>query len=493
MPGPILLLIHQGCLSKWFCPRKATTRTALSNWSTAHPIEVKRHTSASSSHLYVELSLCAVDATLLQLAKMKPAIALLGTCDTKLEELLLLMNKIESAVCRHDPGFQVILIDVGRTPVVNPKITIRQEEVAAGVNTEGMARNEVIESMMTAGRRIVKSLYNRDSDQSIHGIIAAGGSSGTSLATGVMRDVLPMGFPKVIVSSIASGDVGPLVGETDITMMYSVVDIAGCNSLLDEIFTNAANAITCMAESRRNNLHIPVGFVRSNRKKVGITMFGVTTPCVDIARRYLENEHGYEVFVFHATGHGGVAMERLVREKRLNAVLDLTTSEICDHIAGGNMSAGPHRLNAALEAGIPYVISLGALDMVNFGPSNTVPAKYKHRQLYEHNPVVTVMRTNEEECSLIANFISAKIKSLARDPTMVKVIIPRGGVSMLSTSSGPFEDKAADNVLFSTLEEGFEASPVEIINHDSAINNDKFATMAAQTLARIAEAPTPEQ
>ncbi|KAI9666789.1 MAG: hypothetical protein M1831_001565 [Alyxoria varia] len=410
-------------------------------------------------------------------------IALLGTCDTKLDELLLLRSKICNTGSRHGLNVKVILIDVGRSPVAHPDITVRQEEVAIGIELEGKSRNEVIENMIPAAQRIIESMLNRDPDQAIHGIIAAGGSTGTSLATAVMRNALPIGFPKLMVSTVASGDVGPLVGETDITMMYSVVDIAGCNSVLDEIFTNAASAITCMAEARRISLTSPAEAVKSERKRVGITMFGVTTPCVDIARQYLEDKHGYEVFVFHATGHGGIAMERLVREKRLDAVLDLTTSEICDHIAGGNMSAGPHRLTAPLQAGIPYVISLGALDMVNFGPRHTVPAEYHHRRLYEHNPVVTLMRTNEDECQRIANFINTKIKSLARDPTMVKVIIPHRGVSMLSTPGGPFENKAADGVLFSTIEQGLKASSVEIINQDSAINDEEFAIVAAQTLA----------
>ncbi|KAL9089981.1 MAG: hypothetical protein Q9165_005510 [Trypethelium subeluteriae] len=276
-----------------------------------------------------------------------------------------------------------------------------------------------------------------------------------------MREALPIGFPKMMISTVASGDTGPLIGETDITMMYSVVDIAGSNALLRNIFKNAAGAAVGMANAWRQAQQNP-NQEDGARKRIGITMFGVTTPGVDAARQYLEEQFNCEVFVFHATGHGGQAMERLVRAGELDAVLDLTTTEICDHLMGGNMSAGPHRLEAAAAAGIPYILSLGATDMVNFGPKALIPEKYSKRHLYEHNPTVTLMRTTKDECTQIGNFIVDKLKSHSVRPELVQVVIPRGGVSMIATPGGPFADAEADAALFASIESGLRGTPIKM-------------------------------
>ncbi len=201
------------------------------------------------------------------------------------------------------------------------------------------------------------------------------------------------------------------------------------------------------------------------KKRVGITMFGVTTPAVDTVRRYLGSRYDIETYVFHATGHGGKAMERLVREGKLHAVLDLTTTEICDFITGGVMSAGPTRLDAAVEAGIPTILSLGAVDMTNFGPRSTVPERYKDRKLYEHNPVVTLMRSSADEYRQIGKFICDKLAA-ARNPSMIEFWIPKGGVSLLSKPGGPFEDAAANSVLFGTILTGLASTGIRVVEDD---------------------------
>ncbi|KAH6644306.1 hypothetical protein C7974DRAFT_371444 [Boeremia exigua] len=320
-------------------------------------------------------------------------VALLGTCDTKLDELLFLRDVVRQA------NAEVTLIDVGRWPVDHESITISQSVLlrkhAGGINIAEQDRGQFVKIIGDCATKVVRSLSD---ESSIHGILAVGGSGGTSIAAAVMRDALPIGFPKFIVSTIASGDTGPIIGETDISLMYSVVDISGLNPILKEILCNAGTAMAAMAlgHSRRSQQA-----TTTTRKRIGVTMFGVTTPAVDEIRKYLESKYPIDTFVFHATGHGGKAMERLIYEGRIDGVIDLTTTELCDHITGGVMSAGPKRLEAAAAAGIPNIISVGATDMTNFGPLNTVPERYKDRKLYEHNPVVTLMRTSQQEAAQV--------------------------------------------------------------------------------------------
>ena len=413
-----------------------------------------------------------------------PSIALLGTLDTKLNEYLKLRELLIVAGASN-----VILIDAGRKETNNAHITITQPELLQSFapkdvkrpDIEPSQRGEIVSFMARCASSCVQQLYH---DGRIHGIVAAGGSGGTALATLAMRQ-LPMGFPKLMVSTVASGDTSSFVGETDICMMYSVVDIAGWNEMLQTVFSNAASSIIGMAqafETRQKESRIASD---KRKRRVGITMFGVTTPCVDMIRERLEAENGDEVYVFHATGHGGKAMERLVEAGELDAVVDLTTSEICDHLMGGNMSAGPDRLNAALKAGVPCVISVGACDMVNFGPKETVPERYRNRRLYVHNSAVTLMRTTSEECQRIAEFICEKIRTHVKRRSAVKVILPEGGVSLIATKGQLFEDLEADRTLFSTIKNGLSGSSIECISRSEAINEENFAAAVMDALSSL--------
>lgn len=306
-----------------------------------------------------------------------------------------------------------------------------------------------------------------------------------------MRNALPVGFPKLMVSTMASGDVKPYVEETDVTMMYSVVDIAGRNWILEGILRNAACAIFGMAGGYYESLlksqsHREGGNGGSRgKKRVGITMFGVTTPGVDRIRAHLEDVYGFEVYVFHATGAGGKAMERLIREGQLDAVVDLTTSEVVDEVMGGVLSAGPERLVAAARAGIPQVVSVGACDMVNFGPRNTIPERYEGRLIYEHNPTVTLVRPNAEETVEVARFIAEKLRTCAVKPELIRLVLPTGGISMIDTPGQPFYDPGVDEVLFSTLEKELEESGISIVRDPRAINDPEFAVRVADMLGDL--------
>ena len=404
-------------------------------------------------------------------------VVLLGTCDTKLEELLFLRRKIlEGRV-------DVTLIDVGRNDVEDENIGITRKQLIEKYGDKKDAvdfpRGELIQFMAECATKAVKELYD---EGAIHGIIAAGGSGGTSLASAVMRDALPVGFPKLIVSTVASGDTGPIIGETDIMLMYSVVDIAGLNEVLCDVLSNTAAATSQMAKSYFERKIREKS--RDKKKKVGITMFGVTTPAVDTIRRHLESNYDIECYVFHATGHGGKAMERLIHEGRLDAVLDLTTTEICDHLTGGNMSAGPNRLDAAAKAGIPNIISVGATDMSNFGPKSTVPERYHDRLLYEHNPVVTLMRTSVDEAKAVGEFIVNKLKKHAKQEEMVEVWLPKGGVSIISTPGGPFADHEADKEMFQVVRDGLSETSIPVVEDDRAINDTSYATDIADAFVR---------
>lgn len=416
-----------------------------------------------------------------------PHIILLGTCDTKLDELLFLRQQILS----HGSDIKLTLIDAGRTARHHEAITITQTDLLSKHSSSTpdavakLPRGEVIKTMAAAATKCVAELY-ASNPKDIHGIVNAGGSSGTALSSAVMRDALPVGFPKLIVSTVASGDVSHVVGETDITLTYSVVDIAGLNSLLRSILSNAAGAIVGMARAYEKRLSSEGrGEEGEKRLRIGITMFGVTTPCVDAARKRLEEKYNAEVYVFHATGHGGRAMERLVSEEKLDAVLDITTTELCDHVAGGVMDAGPGRLEAAAKRGIPYILSLGATDMVNFGPKSTVPEKYKGRNLYEHNPSVTLMRTSPEECGQIAAFLVEKLTKFAKDKTKVQVWIPNGGVSMIATKGSAFYDEESDKVLFDSVRRGLEGSRIKVVEYERDINDPGFANGIADALIDI--------
>jgi uncharacterized protein (UPF0261 family) len=282
---------------------------------------------------------------------------------------------------------------------------------------------------------------------------------------------LPVGVPKLLVSTLASGDTRPYVGDVDVTMMYSVVDISGVNSVSARIIANAAAAIAGMAGAEPPRI--------DGKPLVAATMFGVTTPCVTHARERLE-ELGYEVLVFHATGSGGRSMEALAQDGFLAGILDVTTTELADELVGGVLSAGPERLEAAGAAGVPQVVSLGALDMVNFGPRDTVPPHFESRTLYVHNPTVTLMRTTPEECAELGRTVGRKLAA-AQSPTAV--FVPLGGVSMIDVPGQPFYDPEADAALFAGLRETIDG--VEVHELETDVNDPAFAVAMADRLHEL--------
>ncbi|KAE8394342.1 hypothetical protein BDV23DRAFT_179824 [Aspergillus alliaceus] len=420
-----------------------------------------------------------------------PTILLLGTFDTKYPEL----TYTRQAILTQNPSSTILLLDVSRIPPpssTTPEIdlTIPQTHPTTNKPLSHLPRAEYIKFASESATKIVRDFYSQDK---IHGIISLGGSCGTNIATAAMRNALPVGFPKVMVSTMASGDVKPYVEETDITMMYSVVDIAGRNWILEGILRNAGVAVGAMAlgylgQKRAAGSGGVGGGEGEMKKRVGITMFGVTTPGVDCIRKRLEEGYGWEVYVFHATGAGGKAMERLVREGMLDAVVDLTTSEVVDEVMGGVLSAGPERLVAAARAGIPQVVSVGACDMVNFGPPDTVPPRYQGRLSYEHNPTVTLVRPNAEETRQIARFIAEKLRACAA-PELIRLVLPTGGISMIDTPGQPFHDPEVDEVLFSTLEKELDGSGISIVRDPRDINDPEFAVSVADMMARLMKSP----
>lgn len=398
-------------------------------------------------------------------------VVLLGTLDTKGIEYDYLRKRVEAEGC------EVLLIDAGvrGEPLARPDIPREQVAATVGAEVTQLAaagdRGVAVETMARGATAIVLDLFAQGR---LHGILGLGGSGGSSLATQAMR-ALPIGVPKLMVSTLASGDTRPYVGAVDVTMMYSVVDIAGINRISEVILSNAASAIAGMAKN-----YAAFHPSASTKPLVGATMFGVTTPCVTISRQYLE-EHGYEVLVFHATGTGGRSMEALVNGGFLAGVLDITTTELADELVGGVLSAGPDRLEAASSHALPQVVSLGALDMVNFGPMETVPEKFRHRNLYKHNATVTLMRTTAEECSELGRIMARKL-NLAKGP--VTLFIPLRGVSMIATEGGAFYDAEADRCLIEQLKAGLQ-SHVEVYELDMDINDPRFAQAMARRLDEL--------
>jgi len=400
-------------------------------------------------------------------------VVLLGTLDTKGIEYEYLRQRVQEAGC------EVILIDAGvkGAPLAKPDITNEAVAKAVGADVAQLAaagdRGVAVETMARGATAIVQNLFAQGR---LHGILGLGGSGGSTLVTQAMR-ALPIGVPKLMVSTVASGDTRPYVGAVDVTMMYSVVDIAGINRISERILSNAAAAIAGMARASAE-------FQPSTAAKplIGATMFGVTTPCVTEARQYLE-EHGYEVLVFHATGTGGQSMEALARGGFFAGVLDITTTELADELAGGVFSAGPERLEAVGRQGLPQVVSLGALDMVNFGSIDTVPEKYRERNLYKHNATVTLMRTTPAECAELGRMIARKLNE-AKGP--VALFIPLRGVSMIATQGGPFYDPEADKALIDTLKAGLRSN-IEVNELDMDLNDPRFARAMASRLDQLVQ------
>ena len=402
----------------------------------------------------------------------EPTVVLVGTLDTKGAEYAFLRRRLEQA------GLRVLLVDVGTLGPARTVPDVSREEVAAatGIDLAALAaagdRGAAVTAMTEAARVVVRRLYD---EGRCSAVLAAGGSGNTVIATAAMRS-LPIGVPKLMVSTMASGDVSAYVGVSDVVVMPAVTDVAGLNPVSARILANAAAAVAGMVTAPDLDV-VPRGPV------VAATMFGVTTPAVTAAREELERR-GYEVLTFHATGTGGRAMEELVESGFVAGVLDVTTTELADDLVGGVLSAGPQRLEAAGRLGLPQVVSLGALDMVNFGPRETVPPRFAGRTFHVHNPSVTLMRTTPGECAELGRRLGRKL-SAATGP--VAVFIPLRGTSALSVAGAPFHDRAADEALFDALRSNL-APHVERYEHDTHVNDPGFAAaMAAKLDAFLGE------
>lgn len=400
-------------------------------------------------------------------------IVIVGTLDTKGEEFQYVKDIIEGE------GLETIVVDAGVLGEAYFEPDIKRSAVAeAGEQSieelvEAKDRGRSMEVMSEGAAKIVENLH---AEGKVAGIISLGGSAGTTIGTSAMKR-LPVGIPKVMVSTLASGDTRPYVGTKDIMMMYSVVDILGVNSLSSEILSNAAFAVAGMVKGKKPE-------PKEKRPLIAATMFGVTTPCVEKAREYLE-EHGYEVLVFHATGTGGKAMENLVEEGFISGVLDITTTELCDELVGGVLSAGPDRLEAAGREGVPQVVSTGALDMVNFGPIDSVPKEFQNRNLYKHNPTVTLMRTTVEENKKLGEIISEKLN---KAESKTALFLPLHGVSMIDAEGQPFYGPAEDKMLFETLRKNIDQNKVKIIEKEMHINDQEYALALAKKMIELIEA-----
>ncbi|MEM2293414.1 MAG: Tm-1-like ATP-binding domain-containing protein [Nitrososphaerota archaeon] len=398
--------------------------------------------------------------------KEKATIAIMGALDTKGEDIKFLADLISQQ------GHKTLIIDVGvfesSTPLT-PDVSSESVAEAGGVPLKILREKKdkalAMKVMQTGAVEVVKKLYYEGKFQ---GIVAIGGSAGTAIGTAAMR-ALPLGVPKLMVSTIASGDVRAFVGTKDICMMHSVVDIAGLNQISAKIYSNAAGAIVGMVEAKVPKL--------ITKPLVAASMFGNTTPAVSAAKRIME-DHGYEVLVFHATGVGGRTMEELIDEGYIVGVLDITTTELADELVGGVLSAGPDRLEAAGRKGIPQVVAPGCLDMVNFWGRETVPKKFEGRKFYEWNPNVTLMRTTEEENRKLGLWIAEKLNR-AKGP--VAVFLPLKGVSMLDAPGEEFWDPKADAALYESLKKNLK-STIEVYEMDCNINDPEFARAMAEKL-----------
>jgi len=388
-----------------------------------------------------------------------------GTFDTKGTELGYVADLVRAA------GVATHTVDLSTRGEPSAADTSARE--VAGHHRDGADavftgdRGTAVAAMTLAFERYLAS---RDD---VAGVLGLGGSGGTALIAPALR-ALPVGLPKLIVSTVAGGDVSAYVGASDIAMLHSVTDVAGLNRISRQVLGNAAHAMAGMLAHR-----VPAA---ADRPAVALTMFGVTTQCVTSVAEQLAGR--YDPLVFHAVGTGGRAMEKLVDDGQLSAVLDITTTEICDLVAGGVFSAGPERLDAIARTGVPYVGSCGALDMVNFGAPDTVPARYAGRLFYEHNAQVTLMRTNREECQLIAEFLAGKLNACTGP---VRFLLPEGGVSALDAPGQPFYDPGADQLLFATLERLVaQTADRRIIRLPHNLNDPRFADALVAAFEEVA-------
>lgn len=396
-------------------------------------------------------------------------VALVGTFDTKGAEFAYVKEVLEHL------KLQVLTINVGVfTPKLKPDIAAEQIAAAQGQTLADLrghsTRGEINEILAQGLKKVLPQLYQANRFQ---GIMSLGGSGGTSLVTPALQE-LPLGVPKVMVSTVASGDTSLYVGTSDINMFPSIVDVSGLNPVSTMIFRNAACALAGMVQNE-------VPLAAEDKPVVGATMFGVTTPAVDHARELLAQQN-IDTLVFHATGTGGRTLEKLISQGYFQGVLDLTTTEIADQLFGGVLAAGPQRLEAGINAKIPQVIAPGALDMVNFGAWDTVPEAYQQRNLVKHNSSVTLMRTTREENVHMAHFIAQKLNA-AQAP--LKLVLPTKGFSQLDASGQPFDDPEADQALITTLHQEITNAQVEIIELPYNINDPEFTEYCVQALQQL--------
>ena len=401
------------------------------------------------------------------------SIILVGTLDTKGVEFQFVRDLLRRQ------GLDTLVIDAGvtRPPHFPPDVPREKVFAAAGTTLDAVLKtNDRGKAVELAAQGVAKLVVEAHAQGKVEGILGLGGSAGTTIGTAAMR-ALPFGVPKLMVSTLASGQVKSFVGVRDIAMMYSVVDISGINRISRTVLANAANAIVGMVKGRSALTPGPSPEGRGEKPLITATMFGVTTPCVEAARKQIEGA-AYEVLVFHATGTGGMTMESFIRDGIIEGVLDITTTELADELVGGILSAGKDRLTAAAQRGIPQVISVGALDMVNFGPRDTVPDKFKDRRFYQHNSNVTLMRTTPQENDKLGKEIAEKA-SAVQGPTAV--LLPLKGVSAIDREGQAFWWPQADRALFQSIR-NWVGPQVRLIELDMHINDAEFAQSAADTL-----------
>ena len=424
------------------------------------------------------------------------SIYLLATLDTKAPDAAFVRDRLIEL------GQGVTLVDCGCLGEPGIAADIPREQVFAAAGTSLAAireKNDRGTAVNAAAAGVARLVADAFAAGKLQGVLGLGGSAGTTIGTAAMR-ALPIGVPKLMVSTLASGNVQPWVGDKDILMLNSVVDIAGLNRISRKVLGEAAAAMAGMVkwgQCRMQNAECgmdaiagtPHSALRTphsgDRPLIAATMFGVTTPCVQHARKILEDA-GYEVLVFHATGSGGRAMESLIREGLIAGVLDITTTELADELVGGILSAGPDRLTAAGQVGIPQVVSVGALDMVNFGPRETVPEKFKDRKFHVHNASVTLMRTTQEENAKLGQELGRKV---AAAKGRAAILLPLRGVSAIDHTGQPFDDPTARAALY----DGVRATRgrTELIEMDCHINDPAFAEAAARKLLTLLHTSVP--
>ncbi len=393
---------------------------------------------------------------------MGKSVYAVATMDTKGHELAFVAERLRAA------GVAVVTVDVGTKdpPIVRADIdrsTVAGCHPSEEARTASLSQSERGQAITAMSQALEYYLRREHQAGCVLGVIGIGGSGGTALITAAMR-ALPIGLPKLMVSTVASGNTAPYVGSSDITLMYSVVDVAGINAISRRVLGNAAGAMAGMVQNQAQYL--------DEKPTLGMTMFGVTTPCVTVVRETLE-ARGFDCLVFHATGAGGQAMEKLVEAGLIQGVIDITTTEVADQVVGGILPCGPLRFEAILEAQVPYVLSVGALDMVNFGALETVPERFRGRLLHVHNAHVTLMRTTADENRLCARWIAGKLNRAARP---FRILLPEAGVSALDAPGQPFHDPAADAALFDELESAVSTGPDRLIRRlPLHINDPEFA------------------